>query len=149
MSEKHIAFHEWEEGMPIDEEHLLACPECRQEWEMVRFLRFQTDNVPNMPVPPFFAARVTRLAGQNSVSVWDLMGVAARRLMPAFSALVVVLALLNLGNPGLTPSAPRPSGVEIELAGFLTESPPEMRASVDDVFLSLTEALEANHAVQR
>lgn len=105
---EHIRFEKLELDEMPDEAHLAQCEACRATWEAVRFLRLQLQAVPRIDAPPFFAARVARRAQDVRPSFVFLFERAARRLVPVFLGLVLVISLLltNLLPSGSSP-APR------------------------------------------
>ncbi|MFQ5741168.1 MAG: hypothetical protein ACE5JX_19365 [Acidobacteriota bacterium] len=140
MSRKHISFSQWEPGDAIDEAHLSSCERCRRQWLLFNFLRFKTASAPRMDAPPFFPSRVARLARSNTVPFWSLLERAARRWTPAFSALVLVAAVLLHQY-----SKPDPVNGYAEV---LLE--PELRGdlSLDEVIVSLQESLEEGNILE-
>lgn len=95
MSDKHISFEDWEIGQPLDEAHLESCARCRRQREAARFLRFQAETAPRIDAPPFFAARVARLAvDQLGAPMWNFVERWSRRLIPVFAAFLMATAFL-------------------------------------------------------
>ena len=139
MGEKHIDFASWEPGGALDEAHLKSCAACRENLELARFLKFQVDQIPHIEAPPFFAARVANLVGrtpENSGSFWSLVELSARRLIPAFAALILVLFLF-----GSNTQVSRPTDEELWAALFAEPQVSETM-TLDEVLLSLGESLE-------
>ena len=93
MSE-HIRFPEIEHEDSVDQNHLTQCERCSREWKIYRLVRLQTRSIPKFEVPASFAPHVARLTRTLDVPWSLLLTLFARRLAPAFSALVLCLALL-------------------------------------------------------
>ena len=141
MGREHIDFANWEPDGPLDEEHLKTCASCREELELARFLRAQVTQVPGADVPPFFAARVSHLAGASASpdagSFWALVEASAKRLMPAFTVLVLILLFFS----SETQLHHQPSDEELWAALFVEPQISEVE-TLDDVLLSLHETVE-------
>lgn len=131
MSE-HIRFEKLELDRLPDEAHLAQCEACRSTWEAVRFLRLQLQAVPRIDASPFFAARVARRAQDVRPSVVLLFERVARRLVPVFLGLVIVISLLLMN---LLPSASSPEP-RFEV---LFQQPAQPDVSVEYVVHSLQE----------
>ncbi len=130
MNDKHFSWEDWEAGAPIDERHLEACPECRRTVEGLRFLKFQTDSAPRLEAPPFFAARVSRLAtSQVGSPFWIFLETAARRLIPVFAALLLATTFLLYRSVGST-------ATDEDFLQVLVE-PHEIEVSLDDAVVLL------------
>ncbi len=141
MGEKHIDFSSWESGGPLDQEHLKSCASCRETLELARFLKFQVDQAPRIEAPPFFATRVANIVSQTQEvpgSFWRLVELSARRLIPAFAALILVLLLF-----GSNTWVKQTTDEELWAALFAEPQVSEMM-TLDEVLLSLQESLEEN-----
>lgn len=139
MGEKHIDFSSWEPGGTLDKEHLKSCAFCRENLELARFLKFQVDQLPRIEAPPFFATRVANLISQTKEipgSFWRLVELAARRLIPVFATLILVLFLF-----GSNTRVEQPTDEELWAALFAEPQVSESM-TLDEVLLSLQESLE-------
>ena len=139
MGQEHIDFGNWEAGSPLDEEHLRSCAGCTESLELARFLRARVGQVPRLDPPPLFAARVSNLVKANApdwASFWLLVETAARRLLPAFAVLVLILFAFPLET-----RTDRPSDEELWAALF-TEPRGSEVMTLDDLLFSLPEPME-------
>lgn len=139
MGDAHIDFSEWEGTGGLDEEHLKVCSECRENLEVARFLESQLEQVPTLQVPPFFAARVSRLALDQRTapnSFWNLFEMNVRRLIPGFAALILLILLFAGSEPA------REASDEELWAALFNEPQSSSVLTLDDVLLSLEEHLE-------
>lgn len=128
MPENHIAFEQLEPGDSADPGHLSECEECRRRWEGLRFLRYQAGSLPRIDPPPFFAARVARLAESAAVPVWYWLNRVARILTPALGALTLLVIALSLGSRESDPSTD-------ESAQVLLSPIVESEVTLDDVII--------------
>ena len=134
MGQEHIDFGNWEAGSPLDEEHLRSCATCRESLELARFLRSQVEQVPRLDAPPFFAARVSNLVKQtnpDSASFWLLVELTAKRLIPAFAVLVLIVFSF-----GAQTQLPQPTDEEL-LAALFTEPQVSEVLTLEDILFSL------------
>ena len=139
MGQEHIDFGNWEAGSPLDEEHLRSCATCRESLELARFLRSQVEQVPRLDAPPFFAARVSNLVKQtnpDSASFWLLVELTAKRLIPAFAVLVLIVFSF-----GAQTQLPQPTDEELWAALF-TEPQVSEVLTLEDILCSLQEPME-------
>ncbi len=139
MSQQHIDFGDWEAGSPLDEEHLRSCATCRESLKLARFLKSQVEQVPRLEAPPFFAARVSNLVKQtnpDSASFWLLVELTAKRLIPAFAVLVLILFSLTSQT-----QLQQPTDEELWAALF-TEPQVSEELTLDDILFSLQEPME-------
>jgi len=139
MGQEHIDFGNWEAGSPLDEEHLRSCATCRESLELARFLRSQVEQVPRLDAPPFFAARVSNLVKQtnpDSASFWLLVELTAKRLIPAFAVLVLIVFSF-----GAQTQLPQPTDEEL-LAALFTEPQVSEVLTLEDILFSLQEPME-------
>ena len=140
MGGKHIDFSNWNPGQQLDNAHLESCVLCRQNLELSHFLKFQVDQVPHIEAPSFFAVRLGNLirrSHESSVSFWSLVEISARRLIPGFSALILVLVLFGF-DAQVNPQ--RPTDEELWAALFMEPQTTETM-TLDEVLLSLQEGL--------
>jgi len=145
MGEKHIDFSNWNPGQQLDNAHLESCVFCRQNLELSHFLKFQVDQVPHIEAPPFFAVRLANLvrrSRESSGSFWSLVEISARRLIPGFSALILVLVLFGFDFP-LKPQ--QPTDEELWAALFMEPQLTET-ITLDEVILSLQEGLQETNS---
>ena len=139
MGHEHIDFGDWEAGSPLDEEHLRSCAACRDNLELARFLKSQVEQVPRLEVPPFFAARVSNLVkktSRDSTSFWLLVELTSKRLIPAFTVLLLILFFFTSET-----QVKQPTDEELWAALF-TEPQVSEVMTLDDILLSLQEPLE-------
>ena len=139
MGQEHIDFGNWEAGSPLDEEHLRSCATCRESLELARFLRSQVEQVPRLDAPPFFAARVFNLVKQtnpDSASFWLLVELTAKRLIPAFAVLVLIVFSFSAQT-----QLPQPTDEELWAALF-TEPQVSEVLTLEDILFSLQEPME-------
>ncbi len=139
MGHEHIDFGDWEAGSPLDEEHLKSCATCRDNLELARFLKSQVEQVPRLDAPPFFAARVSNLVKKtspDSTSFWLLVELTSKRLIPAFTVLLLILFFFTSET-----QVKQPTDEELWAALF-TEPQISEVMTLDDILLSLQEPLE-------
>ena len=139
MDHEHIDFGDWEAGSPLDEEHLRSCATCRDNLELARFLKSQVEQVPRLDAPPFFAARVSNLVKKmspDSTSFWLLVELTSKRLIPAFTVLLLVLFFFTSET-----QVQQPTDEELWAALF-TEPQVSEVMTLDELLLSLQEPLE-------
>ena len=139
MGHEHIDFGDWEAGSPLDEEHLRSCAACRDNLELARFLKSQVEQVPRLDAPPFFAARVANLVKKtspDSTSCWLLVELTSKRLIPAFTVLLLILFFFTSET-----QVKQPTDEELWAALF-TEPQVSEVMTLDDILLSLQEPLE-------
>ena len=139
MGHEHIDFGDWEAGSPLDEEHLRSCAACRDNLELARFLKSQVEQVPRLDAPPFFAARVSNLVKKtspDSSSFWLLVELTSKRLIPAFTVLLLILFFFTSET-----QVKQPTDEELWAALF-TEPQVSEVMTLDDILLSLQEPLE-------
>ena len=139
MGHEHIDFGDWEAGSPLDEEHLRSCAACRDNLELARFLKSQVEQVPRLDAPPFFAARVANLVKKtspDSTSFWLLVELTSKRLIPAFTVLLLILFFFTSET-----QVKQPTDEELWAALF-TEPQVSEVMTLDDILLSLQEPLE-------
>ena len=139
MGDEHIDFGDWEAGSPLDEKHLRSCATCRENLELARFLKSQVEQVPRLDAPPFFAARVSNLVKKtnpDSTSFWLLVELTSKRLIPAFTVLLLVLFFFTSET-----QVKQPTDEELWAALF-TEPQVSEVMTLDDILLSLQEPLE-------
>ncbi len=139
MGHEHIDFGDWEAGSPLDEEHLRSCATCRDNLELARFLKSQVEQVPRLDAPPFFAARVSNLVKKmspDSTSFWLLVELTSKRLIPAFTVLLLILFFFTSET-----QVKQPTDEELWAALF-TEPQVSEVMTLDDILLSLQEPLE-------
>ena len=139
MGNEHIDFGDWEAGSPLDEEHLRSCAACRDNLELARFLKSQVEQVPRLDAPPFFAARVSNLVKKtspDSTSFWLLVELTSKRLIPAFTVLLLILFFFTSET-----QVKQPTDEELWAALF-TEPQVSEVMTLDDILLSLQEPLE-------
>lgn len=143
IEDKHIDFSSWEPGESLDEEHLANCARCRQEQQVAAFIRRQAEAVPGIEAPPFFAPRVARLAvEQEPRPLFVMMQLAARRLLPALMALLLMVVSLAYWNQQ-TGSQAQLGEEDFEvLALLLQEEAAPQQMTMDDVFDMLAEVPE-------
>ena len=134
MSE-HIRFSEIETQDAVDQNHLAQCESCSREWEIWRLLRLQTQAVPGLEVPAGFAFQVARLTRTFEVPWPLLLTLFARRLAPAFSALVLCLGVLVFATIDTEPEG---NGA-VSLLFEETAQPAPEEISLDYVVNSLRE----------
>ena len=140
MGYEHIDFGNWEPGSPLDEGHLKSCATCRENLELARFLKSQIEQVPRLDAPPFFAARVSNLVKKtnpDSTSFWSLVELASKRLIPAFTVLLLIVFLFTSEKTPVRQSTDE----ELWVALF-TEPQVSEVMTLDDILLSLQEPLE-------
>jgi predicted anti-sigma-YlaC factor YlaD len=94
MRRRHIPFWKLEADDAIDQNHLEACGACRRNYDAARLLAYQTKYAPQVEAPPFFAARVARLAQETPVPILVYFQQVARRWVPVLSALIVATGFL-------------------------------------------------------
>ena len=139
MGHEHIDFGDWEAGSPLDEEHLKSCATCRDNLELARFLKSQVEQVPRLDAPPFFAARVSNLVKKmspDSTSFWLLVELTSKRLIPAFTVLLLILFFFTSQT-----QVQQPTDEELWAALF-TEPQVSEVMTLDELLLSLQEPLE-------
>ena len=139
MGQEHIDFGNWEAGSPLDEEHLSSCAACRDNLELARFLKSQVEQVPRLDAPPFFAARVSNLVKKtspDSTSFWLLVELTSKRLIPAFTVLLLILFFFTSET-----QVKQPTDEELWAALF-TEPQVSEVMTLDDILLSLQGPLE-------
>ena len=139
MGKEHIDFGDWEAGSPLDEEHLRSCATCRDNLELARFLKSQVEQVPRLDAPPFFAARVSNLVKKtspDSTSFWLLVELTSKRLIPAFTVLLLILFFFTSET-----QVRQPTDEELWAALF-TEPQVSEVMTLDELLLSLQEPLE-------
>ena len=139
MGNEHIDFGDWEAGSPLDEEHLRSCATCRDNLELARFLKSQVEQVPRLDAPPFFAARVSNLVKKtspDSTSFWLLVELTSKRLIPAFTVLLLILFFFTSET-----QVRQPTDEELWAALF-TEPQVSEVMTLDELLLSLQEPLE-------
>ncbi len=139
MGNEHIDFGDWEAGSPLDEEHLRSCATCRDNLELARFLKSQAEQVPRLDAPPFFAARVSNLVKKtspDSTSFWLLVELTSKRLIPAFTVLLLILFFFTSET-----QVRQPTDEELWAALF-TEPQVSEVMTLDELLLSLQEPLE-------
>ena len=139
MGNEHIDFGDWETGSPLDEEHLRSCATCRDNLELARFLKSQVEQVPRLDAPPFFAARVSNLVKKtspDSTSFWLLVELTSKRLIPAFTVLLLILFFFTSET-----QVRQPTDEELWAALF-TEPQVSEVMTLDELLLSLQEPLE-------
>ncbi len=134
MDRSHFPVFDWEPGDPVDEEHLAECTECRGLWETRQLLELEARSAPEPEEAPFFAARVARLAVAETASIWVSFEQVARRLIPVFASLTL---LVLLSTYFFAPSPPAE-----EFAELLFEPEPREELTLDDVLFSLSLQLE-------
>lgn len=142
MNEKHIVWEDWEPGDPVDEQHLAACEQCRRDHELALFLRFQARSAPTIEPPPFFAARVAKLAmADANAAFWRFLERAARQLIPVFALLLLATSFL------IYRSWRTPEPMDEGFVGILLgpgDGEPEV--SLDDVVALLKESAAEDEA---
>lgn len=132
MSEQHFSFEEWEPGEPVDEAHLAECEECRGQWELMKFLRFQIESLPQVSPSPFFASRTARRIEGSTVNFWHLVDRFAKLLVPAFAtaAFATAFLLFSLDSENAVPD---------EYTQVLLEPSATEEMTLDDVVFQLLE----------
>ena len=134
MRDSHIDFSKWEGDESVDASHLATCEECRRNWELFRFVRFQTEAKPGIDPPPFFSARVAHLTRGEKPSFLLLLERVARGMAVVFMTLMVLTVMLLF-------HLEREAGLDVH-SEALFESPPEVLPSLENVVNSLKEPLE-------
>ena len=138
--DKHIDFSSWEPGEPLDEEHLAVCAGCREDQQAALFIRRQAAEVPRIEAPPFFAPRVARLAlEQEQEPLFELIQLAARRLLPVFMALVLIVVSLAYWNREAASTSQLGEEDYEVWALLLQEEAAPQQLTLDDVFDILAE----------
>ncbi|HSR49349.1 MAG TPA: hypothetical protein VLV83_00895 [Acidobacteriota bacterium] len=92
---EHIDFSKLEPDESFDRRHLEECSRCRADWEAYGVVRGLARQAPSIEAPPFFAARVARLAvSEPSLAGPFVMALqrAAQRLLPVFATLVLAIS---------------------------------------------------------
>jgi hypothetical protein len=132
MSEHHFSVEEWEPGDPIDEAHLAECEDCRSQWELMRFLRFQIESLPQVTPSPFFASRTARRIEGSTADLWHLVDRLAKLLVPAFATAAFATAFLLF-------SLDSGSAVPDDYTQVLLEPSASEEITLDDVVFQLLE----------
>ncbi len=134
MRDSHIVFSKLEGNEAVDSSHLATCEECRRNWELFRFVRFQARATRGIDPPPFFSARVAHLARSERPSFLFLLERVARGVAVVFMTLMVLTVILLF-------RLERETQLDVQ-SEALFESPPEVSLSLENVVDSLKEPLE-------
>ncbi len=143
MKDHHIDFSGWEPDEALDEEHLALCAACREDHEAALLIRRQAAEVLRIDAPPFFAPRVARLAlDQEQRPLSALIQMAARRMMPIFMALMLMVVSLAYWNrQAVSMTQLEEEDYEV-LAILLQEESASQQLTLDDMFDLLVEEPE-------
>ncbi len=102
MSKDHVPFSDLEHADRVDHRHLETCKQCRQDWKIFRFFRFQISLASRLEPPPFFAKKITQAIQEPPLSFLVLLQHLIRPLVPILSVLILAntFLLLRIIRPG-------------------------------------------------
>ncbi len=142
MSKEGIDFSRLEPDEPFDESRI-ADEDSQADYDAFRTVRRMAAEAPEIEPPPFFAARVARLAlDVRSQPLVFFFHRAARQLLPAFLAVLVTIGFLAYR------ASPFSNGSDWEEDPYLAylmaeEEPTPHLVTLDDLFSDWADSAEA------
>jgi hypothetical protein len=136
LNTNHIRFWEIASEEEIDRKHLDTCEECQRQAEIHRLLGIQLSRLPRIEAPPFFAARVQNLIGENRPSLVYYFERMAAQLVPLLTSLILATSavLYRVNDQKYSQTQGNRQAVQVlEDSAFPEVSVENMLASSSDV----------------